>query len=198
MPPNSPSSLAQLFRFVRRDVRGIGVELAQHAADGRVDQLAAIHLGGIVALDLIDGVDEGFEEVVVGVSRPWGRGLGSGDRRNCQERTPAARNAVKRASLGFAPGEGSRRSIKGSGSVSKPCQSTRGLHTGQPPKIHDCIPCLGYRQSLLNPQDNRCNPYQIRHIALSLCNVRRLVVCCPETMRRVRWMRGLRFYHNMF
>ena len=62
---------AESAQFVRPDVARIGIELAQHAADGRLDQLAPIDLGDVVPLDLVDRVDQDLVQfvVVVGLLR---------------------------------------------------------------------------------------------------------------------------------
>ena len=59
-------------QFLGADVAGIRVELADHAADGRLDQLPAIDRFDVVAIHLVNGVDQHlvrFKILVLGVGR---------------------------------------------------------------------------------------------------------------------------------
>ncbi len=73
---------AEAAQLLGRNVARIGIQLGQHAANGRLDQLAAIHLGDVVPLDLVDRVDQFLVELVVAVlgearRRCWRLGRGA-------------------------------------------------------------------------------------------------------------------------
>ena len=60
---------AELGQLLRADVGRVGIELAHHAADGGLDQLAAIDLFDVVSIDLIDRVGQQLDRARS--SRPW-------------------------------------------------------------------------------------------------------------------------------
>ena len=74
---------AEAVQIVRPDVARIRVELAEDAADGRLDQIPPVDLDDVVPLHLIDRIDEHlvqFIVVVLGLLCRFRRGVGDGRR----------------------------------------------------------------------------------------------------------------------
>ncbi len=72
MPPNWLSTvLLKRPRSSRIDIVRVGIELAENAADGRFDQLAAADRLDVVALDLVERVGKHLIQLVVFVVTPF-------------------------------------------------------------------------------------------------------------------------------